>query len=122
MVIQQLFTCCCKPQRTTEDRRRNDSKGKGIPDPAKGQEGCRWSLTLRRGQSQACRVDGVGVEAALLLHEDSGDTVPLKCREAPSEQSWRVALSPSISEETEAQRGCRRRAGRSRKRGGVQRR
>lgn len=50
LVIQQLLTCCCKPQGTTEDRTgRNDSKGKGVPDPAKGQEGRRWGLTLRRG-------------------------------------------------------------------------
>lgn len=121
LVIQQLLTCCCKPQGTTEDRTgRNDSKGKGVPDPAKGQEGHRWGLTLRRGESQACRVDGV--EAALLLHEDSADTVHLCAgrhpRNNPGVWLYRLPFQRRLRLRGAAGRG----AGRSRKRGGLQRR
>lgn len=73
LAIQQLFACCCKPQRAPEGRTaRNDPQGWDAPDPGKtrGKGAGRVSLEPhpRRGGSRRPVWGPGGVEAVLLLY------------------------------------------------------
>lgn len=112
LAIQQLFACCCKPQRAGP--RGMIPRDGTLPTlgrrGAKGREGCRWSLT-RGGEGVAGLC---GDRAGWRLRCFSMGRKPMSPSppgvwEAASGQPRHVALPPSVSEETEAQRGCRAR-------------